>query len=248
MTLPISIIIPTFNEDKYLPRLLRSISKQTNAPQEIIIADANSKDKTIDIAKKYNCIIVKGGKPSVGRNNGAKIATQEILLFLDADVILPEKFLEDTYHEMKHRKLDIASCYALPQTKKASDQVIIALWNNYFSLTEMIYPHACGFCIFIKRDLHKKIRGFSKDIAIAEDVNYIQKASKKGKFRFLKSQKIYISTRRFIKGGTLKTTLKYIAIELHQVFLGDIKKDIYKYDFGDYSKKTNINSKQSNKS
>ncbi|MBI2647452.1 glycosyltransferase [Candidatus Woesearchaeota archaeon] len=84
----ISIIIPTWNEEKYLPKLLECIKKQTYKDYEIIVADANSKDKTREVAKKYNCRIVKGGVPAVGRNNGAKVAKGDILLFLDADVTI----------------------------------------------------------------------------------------------------------------------------------------------------------------
>src|SRR5437870_493328 len=89
MNLPISIIIPSLNEEQSLPLLLQSIKKQTIQPKEIIVADAFSTDKTRSIAKKFNCTVINGGLPGKGRNAGAKVATQDILLFLDADVILP---------------------------------------------------------------------------------------------------------------------------------------------------------------
>ena len=89
----LSIIIPAYNEEKYLPRLLRCIKEQTYKDYEIIIADANSTDKTRQIAKKYGCKIAKGGLPAVGRNNGAKIAKGDILLFLDADAKFNKNFL-----------------------------------------------------------------------------------------------------------------------------------------------------------
>ncbi len=71
----ISIIIPTLNEEKYLPKLLRSIKEQDFKEElEIIVADANSEDKTREIAKKFSCKIVEGGLPAKARNEGAKIA------------------------------------------------------------------------------------------------------------------------------------------------------------------------------
>lgn len=57
----ISIIIPTWNEENYLPKLLECIKKQTYRDYEVIVADANSTDNTKAIAKKYDCKIVKGG-------------------------------------------------------------------------------------------------------------------------------------------------------------------------------------------
>ena len=75
----LSIIIPTLNEEKYLPKLLDSIVKQSYKDYEIIIADNNSKDKTRSIARSYGCRLTKGGMPAVARNNGAKIARGKLL-------------------------------------------------------------------------------------------------------------------------------------------------------------------------
>ena len=82
----LSIIIPTYNEEKYLPILLESIKKQSFEDYEIIVADANSTDNTRNIAQEYGCIIVDGGLPAIGRNNGANVAKGDILLFLDSDL------------------------------------------------------------------------------------------------------------------------------------------------------------------
>jgi len=232
MTLPISIIIPTLNEEKTLPKLLKSIEKQTMQPKEVIVADAFSKDKTRAIAEKFHCLVVNGGLPGKGRNNGAKMATQNMLLFLDADVILPPGFLEKTLSEMIEKNLDIATCFVKPQSTNSRDKLIAALWNYYFSITKTVYPHACGFCIFIKRSIHKDIKGFDQTILVGEDIEYIQRASKVGTFGYLKSQKIPISLRRLDKYGRMKSLLKYIGIELHTMFIGKIRKDIFDYEFG----------------
>ena len=77
----ISIIIPTLNEARFLPKLLESIKKQTFTDYEVIVADAGSKDKTLEIAKKYGARIVKGGFPAEGRNAGARAAKGDFLFF-----------------------------------------------------------------------------------------------------------------------------------------------------------------------
>ncbi|MEM5873123.1 MAG: glycosyltransferase, partial [Candidatus Aenigmatarchaeota archaeon] len=66
----ISVIIPTYNEEKYIEDTLLSIKYQRfNYPYEIIVSDSNSKDKTIEIAKKYanKIIITKKRGISIGR-------------------------------------------------------------------------------------------------------------------------------------------------------------------------------------
>src|SRR3989344_4068217 len=114
----LSIIIPTLNEGKYLPKLLECIKNQTYSDYEIVVADAGSKDRTIGIARKYGCKVVKGGMPSVGRHNGAKAAKGSLLLFLDADMKFDRNFLENSVEEMMSRKLDVAGYYLTPLSNK----------------------------------------------------------------------------------------------------------------------------------
>src|SRR5690242_14030921 len=86
----LSIIIPTYNEEEYLPRLLASIRSQRFEGYEIIVADNKSTDRTREIAARFGAKIVDGGMPGPGRNLGARAAQGDLLLFLDADVILPD--------------------------------------------------------------------------------------------------------------------------------------------------------------
>src|SRR5690348_1009415 len=106
MKLNVSIIIPTFNEERYLPKLLKSIQRQTAQPKEVIVVDAFSIDKTASIARKFSCKVILdkaiytrtdiSSPIAMQRNIGGHAATQPILVFLDADVVLPEAFLEKT--------------------------------------------------------------------------------------------------------------------------------------------------------
>src|SRR3989344_3955469 len=109
--LPISIIIPTFNEERDLPKLLTSIANQTMKPRDVIVSDAYSEDNTRKIAESYGAKVVNGGLPAATRNNGARVAKSYVILFLDADVILPKPFLEKCFSEMARRNLDITSCF-----------------------------------------------------------------------------------------------------------------------------------------
>ena len=74
----LSIIIPTYNEEKGIPILIKSIQAQNYKNYEIIVADAKSKDNTVKVAKKLGARVVRGGLPARGRNNGAKVAKGEI--------------------------------------------------------------------------------------------------------------------------------------------------------------------------
>jgi len=230
----LSIVIPTLNEENYLPRLLNCIKKQNFKDYEIIVADAESKDKTVKIAKDFGCKVVFGGLPAKGRNQGVKLAQGDLLLFLDADVILPENFLEKSLREFKVKNLKVAGCLLQSQNKNKIVRFVYHLVYNWPILfLEQVIPHASGF-ILIKKDLHQKIKGFDEKIKMSEDHCYVREASKLGKFGILKSITIFVSPRRFEKKGWLKTTLKFLFCELYITFLGPVKTDIFRYHFDFY--------------
>lgn len=228
----LSIIIPTFNEEKFLPHLLKSLKEQTFKDFEIIVADNNSGDATRKIALKSGAKIVVGGLPAKGRNNGAKITQGEWLLFLDADVILPPDFLEKAMLELTKNDFAVASCYIQPISKKKIDEFLHQAVNQYFKFTKRKFPHAPGFCIFSKKEIHQKIGGFNEEVKLAEDHDYVLRASKLGKFEFLQSIKIPVSVRRLDRDGRLNISLKYIAVEGYLIFIGPVCSDIFNYKFG----------------
>jgi len=228
----LSIIIPTFNEEKYLPLLLESIKRQKFSDYEIIVADAGSKDKTKEIAREYNCKIISGGLPAKGRNNGARASQGDLLLFLDADVILPQSFFEKSLNEFKKRKLKIASFFLMPQEKSKLARFFFKLFYNLPILVmEKILAHA-AMGILIDKGVFEKIQGFDESIKLAEDHDLARRAKKIGKYGILRSSKIFVSIRRFKKEGWLKTYLKFFLCELHMIFIGPVRSDIFKYKLG----------------
>jgi glycosyltransferase involved in cell wall biosynthesis len=232
MALPLSIIIPTRNEEKYLPRLLEAIKRQTARPMEIIVADNHSDDRTVEIAKSYGCIIVLGGKhPSIGRNSGARHATQPYLLFFDADVQIQDDFLEKNLDEFMQRGLGVASCLTETDSTKFIDKAGTAVNNLYYITTERFIKNAGGFCIFAKKAIHERIGGFDETLLIAEDQDYAVRASHISKYRFLRSRKVVFSLRRYEVEGKVKLFLKYLKIYYYTTFKGKLKEGIIPYSF-----------------
>jgi len=226
----ISIIIPTYNEEKYLPKLLNCIEKQSSKNYELIVADANSKDRTTQIAKRHGCKVVNGGMPAVGRNNGAKSAKGDILLFLDADVQFDKDFLKNAVNEMQKRKLDVAGCYIKPLGSNVIDKIFFGIFNLWIAITQSFYPNASGGGIFCRRNVHKKADGFDETIKLSEDMDYAKRCNKLGKFGILRTIKAYISVRRFEKEGRFKIGFKLLLSAVYRVFFGEIRSDIFKYD------------------
>jgi glycosyltransferase involved in cell wall biosynthesis len=241
----LSIIIPTLNEEKYLPLLLSSIKNQSFGAAEvggyeIIIADAGSKDRTTEIAKKYNCIIIPGGLPAYGRNKAAKIAKGELLFFCDADVVLPDDFLKKATAEFKARNLDLASFCIIPLPRnKFSTFILNVFYNQPAVLLQSALPHAATG-IFFKKDVFEETGGFDEDIKLAED-HYLARRAQKvfgAKFGIIKSTKIFVSDRRFKADGWVSVGIRYFLCELHLIFIGPVKSDIFNYKFNHYKEET----------
>ncbi|MEK6946711.1 MAG: glycosyltransferase [Nanoarchaeota archaeon] len=226
----LSIIIPTWNEEKYLPKLLGCIKQQTYINYEIIVADADSTDKTRLIAKKYGCRIVKGGFPAAGRNKGAEIAKGEILAFFDADVQFGPDFLRNVTDELKHRKLDVAGCLINPMSNETAYRIFFVIYNFTIFLIQFFYPNAAGCSIFCKKSLYKKMNGFDETIKLGEDLDYVNRCSKHGKFRIIKSEKVSLSMRRFDHEGKFKVAFRHIASALYRIAFGQIRKDTFRYN------------------
>ena len=232
----LSIIIPALNEEDYVEFLLESIKKQDLKDYEIILADAGSTDKTVEIAGKHQCKIIKGGLPAAGRNNGAKVAKGDLLFFLDADTVLPENFFKKAFEEFDKRKLDLGSFCLVPLPKSKLSYFLINLfYNQYIVLFENALVHA-AVGIMVKKDIFEKTGGFDEDVKLAEDHYFARRAKivAQATCGIFKSTEIFVSDRRFRRDGWIRIGVKYLLCELHLILIGPVKSDIFNYRFNHY--------------
>ena len=214
-----SVVIPTLNEEKYLPLLLNSILAQDfNGKMQIIVVDGNSKDHTIQIAEKYKVkfsefAVITSQKRGVSyqRNKGAEKAKYTYLLFLDADMILPRgflnRFLKGIHKEIN--SIDIANI-RLAERDLLSQFVFFALSPVFLTIValEKITP---GLLIFTKKETHIKIHGFREDLKVGEDTDYGWRSIQAGaKFRFHFFAYALHSARRIQRVGILKFYYDYL--------------------------------------
>jgi glycosyltransferase involved in cell wall biosynthesis len=232
----LSIVIPTLNEEKYLPKLLSDIKAQKAINYEIIISDGDSKDKTIAIAKEFGCqtIVDKERSPARQRNNGAKIAKGDTILFLDADTELTNNFLFNSYNEFKERSLNSAGFYLIFNSRFFIYRFFEFFYRSACFLGQYFFPASVGVGIMVKSDNHRKVKGFDESIFIGEDYDYIKRLSKIGRYRMIRSTKLYFSVRRLEKEGVLRVLWKWFQGTLHFIIKGPIKKKIVDYKFGEY--------------
>lgn len=234
----LSVIIPTWNEVTNLSNLLKSLSEQSFQDFEVIVADHNSTDGTQEVAKQNGARLIKGGKVSFGRNAGASVASGQLLVFLDADAVLPSRdFLSDVIRELNERRLDLAGTTVIPDSSRFIDAILHFLYNRYIVFVGDLLPHAAGTCIIVKKFVHESVGGFDETITLAEDHDYVRRGAQFGRFGIIKSHPIVTSVRRLDKEGRLSLTFKYIFAEIYILLFGPIRGRFFKHEFGYKTKK-----------
>jgi glycosyltransferase involved in cell wall biosynthesis len=104
----VSVVLPVFNEEKYVAKCLTSLENQIVPADEIIVVNNNCNDQTINIAKKFKVRIVKESKQGISyaRNRGFNEAKYEIIGRIDADSILPRDWVKRVKHDFAKYKID----------------------------------------------------------------------------------------------------------------------------------------------
>jgi glycosyltransferase involved in cell wall biosynthesis len=231
----LTVVVPALNEAERLPLLLDTLDGQTTCADQVVVADAGSTDGTRQIAAARGAIVVDGGKPAAGRNAGARAATGDLLLFLDADDQLHETFIEDCVREFQDRGLTCATTFMEPIEREPGNVLACEVANLYMDAMQYVAPHAPGFCILIRRDAHEAIGGFDETVLLAEDHEYVQRAAEIGKFRVLRDARVGTSMRRIEKEGLVRLAFMYLYCELYVVTGRPIKKVPFDYEFAAFA-------------
>lgn len=232
----LSVVIPVLNEAEHIADLLGALAQQTRLPNEIIVADAESTDDTVELAKQHGAKVVKGGLPAVGRNAGAAAASSDVILFLDADVLPPPQFIETILREFMDHELDAATCFMQAISDSQLYHLLHQASNLYLLATQKFSPHAPGFVILIRRDIHNLIGGFDETLALAEDHDYVHRASRASRFGVLRHVQLPVSVRRLESDGTIPLIIKYLWVEAHVITKQPVRSIPFNYQFGKHKR------------
>lgn len=245
-----SVIIPTLNEEKYLPNLLTCLQKQTFRNFEVIVVDGKSSDETVSQALGYKekipeINVIDSDKQNVGyqRNLGARLAKADYFIFFDADVQIPRTFLKSIYDAIHKNKYMFLSTYLKPDSSEAKDWLLATVANIAFEISNVIEkPAVGGHNIIIHKSVFAQIGGFNDKLKMAEDHDLAQRCLNAGvRLKMLHTPRLVMSLRRFRHEGYLTILRRYTRTQLYYMLRGPIKKAMYDYPMGGHVYKENKN-------
>lgn len=175
----VSVIIPVYNTEKYLPRCLDSIINNSYKNLEIICVNDGSTDGSEDVLNKYKTkdkrIIVidkKNQGVSAARNTGMACATGDGIAFIDSDDWIHHEYFYVLVNTLIDSNADVAICNRISTSKYVSD---IRIENNYsyrmISKNDFILNHNCKYSVCTRIYRKNVIDNccFSNEIRISED-------------------------------------------------------------------------------
>lgn len=219
----ITVVVPAFNEEKYLRRCLEALKKQNyNNNFETIVVDNNSSDNTIKIAKEFGARIIL--EPRQGYvfalKRGMDEAKGEIIAVTDADCEVAPNWLEKIAKAFKDKKIiGLTGNCRLSSPSKSFEDVSHIMFHFFLVGTfRMRKPNMNGLNCAIRRDVYKRIGGIDTRFTMSPDVDLGMRLKKYGKVIYLKDLIVSTSARRF-ENRIFQALLEYGKGYVYSVWL-----------------------------
>ena len=231
----LTIVIPTYNEEKYIAGVIDSIIKQNHIyGTRVIISDNNSMDNTRNIIYQLkelykdiiNIEVIDGGNVSKGRNNGAKKTNTEYILFMDGDVILTNpNHIYDTLKDMEDNNLHLLTSKVKSYGNDIRTKMVFKVFNVVNKIISKVTPFAVGTYFMTRTNLFYMYGMFDEEVKHSEDY-LLSKQYPIDKFK-ISNHYIGQDDRRFKKMG-----YTFMIILLIKGFINRNNIDYFKKDVG----------------
>ena len=180
----LSVVIPAYNEEKYLRRTLESLAPALAAleiPTETIVADDASTDTTAELAEGAGARVVRCEHRQISRtrNSGAAQARADHLLFLDADTLVTPEVVAAARRLLQAGAVGGGCRIEADGAIPVSMRVALVFWNR---LSRMARWAAGGF-FFCRADAFREIGGFPEDLYASEEITLSRQLRRWGRGR-----------------------------------------------------------------
>lgn len=225
-----SFITTIINEEESIGKLLESLKLQSQKPDEIIITDGKSTDKTVDRIKNYELrikeegivfkLIVKKGNRSKGRNAAIKNSTGDIILCSDAGCLLDKNWIKNITKPFENSNVDVVAGYYKGKAENNFQKCLIPYVlvmpdrvdpNNFLPATRSMA---------FRKSVWEKIGGFDEKLSHNEDYAFAKKLQKN-------NINIYFEKSAIVFWYPPKTFIKAFIMFFRFAY-GDIEARIYR--------------------
>ncbi len=222
-----TIIVPTLNEEKYLPLLLSDLANQTYQEFEVIVVDAQSQDCTIDQAEEFNSkldlktIVVTKKNVAYQRNRGTNFAKGKWVVFMDADNRLPDYFLRGIRYQLdRNPTTEIFTCLLDTNHYPYKHKPTAHALNLGVRIASQFSGSGFGALIGIKTKLTENLK-FNEEILLSEDGEFIRQAVDQGlNFQYWTHPKFFSSFRRYDKDGLINISSVWLSNHINKIITG----------------------------
>ncbi len=222
----ISLVIPAYNEEKYIGVCLDYVMKNAKGRfYEIIVVDNNSTDRTKEIAAGYPGVkVVSELKKGVtkARQRGVEEATGDLIAFIDADTQMRPEWVDVILKEFgKNPKLVcLSGPYLYYDFRRWMQIVSTFFWYTIAIPTSWIVGYmAIAGNLIIKKDTLTKMQGLDTNIEFyGDDTDTVRRAKEFGDVKFCRQLIMPTSCRRFTTQGVINTNAKYFMNFFSEVF------------------------------
>lgn len=222
----LSIVIPAYNEEKYIARCLQSVFAQIETLEkqhdiEVIVVNNASVDATAEIVAQFaGVLLVDESERGLvrARQAGFVASRGDLIANVDADTKLPAGWIEKVFVEFeKNEKLVALSGPFIYTHSSWLSTLLVAFWYRVGQLTHYLNQYILkrgamlqGGNFILRRSALEKIGGYDTSIDFwGEDTDIATRISKVGRVKFTFDFPIYTSARRFKKDGFLVAAWKY---------------------------------------
>ena len=197
----VSIIIPTLNEADVIDSSLRKLFNH-QGDFEVIVVDGGSSDNTVDIIQRYPQVRLAISKRGRGlqMNEGARLASGDVLLFLHADTYLPPAGLELIREVMADSQV-VGGAFLM---NFDSGSLLLKAMSRFTRINHTLFTYG-DQGLFVRVNTFEDIGGF-KSLSIMEDVEIQMRLRSRGTFVKIRHP-VTTSARRFIQVGVLRQQL-----------------------------------------
>lgn len=203
----VSVVIPAFDEEAYLGATLASVgraaarlSERAGVSAEVFVVDNDSSDSTAAVAREFGAVVVRESRHNVARvrNTGARFAGGDVLVFVDADTVVPEELLWRVVEALAEPGCLGGAVDTDYRPAKLTSKIYLRFWRVVGRLLGM----AQGATQFCRREAFDALGGYDETLYMGEDVDFYRRLKRLAKrrgggVRFIEDVRVTPSTRRF---------------------------------------------------